>query len=159
MGIILIKTEGYMGLPRYFILHSCFLKLDLYSASSLKTVCGQTCRSIWIYFPDSKTISLWFEQQGWIMVFNTKFNNISFISWWSVLLMEETRVTGKNTNLLRITDKLYHIMLYPVHLAMSRIRTHNGLVVIYTDCIGSCKSNYHMIMTTTMNNMMDYRCK
>ena len=35
-GIILIKTEGYMGFPRYFILHSCFLKLDLYSAGSLK---------------------------------------------------------------------------------------------------------------------------
>jgi len=30
------------------------------------------------------------------MVFNTTFNNISVISWWSVLLMEETRVSGEN---------------------------------------------------------------
>jgi len=30
------------------------------------------------------------------MVFNTTFNNISAISWWSVLLVEETRVPGEN---------------------------------------------------------------
>jgi hypothetical protein len=41
------------------------------------------------------------------MVFNATFNNISFISWWSVLLVEETRVPGeKNTNLSPVTYKL-----------------------------------------------------
>ena len=30
-----------------------------------------------------------------VMVFNATFNNISVISWWSVLLMEETGVTDK----------------------------------------------------------------
>ena len=30
------------------------------------------------------------------MVFNTTFNNISAISWQSVLLVEETRVPGEN---------------------------------------------------------------
>jgi len=30
------------------------------------------------------------------MVFNTTFNNISFISWRSVLLMEETGLPGEN---------------------------------------------------------------
>ena len=29
---------------------------------------------------------------GWFLVFNTTFNNISVISWWSVLLVEETGV-------------------------------------------------------------------
>ena len=32
----------------------------------------------------------------WVIVFNTTFNNISVISWWSVLLVEETGVTGEN---------------------------------------------------------------
>jgi hypothetical protein len=32
----------------------------------------------------------------WFMVFNTTFNNISVISWWSVLLVEETEVPGEN---------------------------------------------------------------
>jgi hypothetical protein len=30
------------------------------------------------------------------MVLNDTFNNISVISWWSVLLLEETGVTGEN---------------------------------------------------------------
>ena len=33
---------------------------------------------------------------GWFMVFNATFNNISVISWRSVVLVEETGVTGEN---------------------------------------------------------------
>jgi hypothetical protein len=33
---------------------------------------------------------------GWFMVFNATFNNISVILWWSVLLMDETRVHSEN---------------------------------------------------------------
>ena len=51
------------------------------------------------------------------------FNNIS---WWSDLLVEETRVPGENHDLLQVTDKLYHIMLYRVHLAMNGVQTHNN---------------------------------
>jgi hypothetical protein len=59
------------------------------------------------------------------MVFNDTFNNISAISWWSVLLVEETEYPEKTTVLPQVNDKLYHMMLYRVHLAMNGVRTHN----------------------------------
>jgi len=41
------------------------------------------------------------------MVFNATFNNISVISWWSVLLVEDSE---KTTDLPQVTNKLFHIM-------------------------------------------------
>ena len=38
------------------------------------------------------SVLFWF----WFMVFNATFNTISVISWWSVLLVEETVVPGEN---------------------------------------------------------------
>jgi hypothetical protein len=49
------------------------------------------------------------------MVFNVTFNNILVISWRSVLLMEETGVSRENHDMSQVTDKFYHMLLYPVH--------------------------------------------
>ena len=51
-----------------------------------------------------------------LLVCNATFNDISVISWWRVLLVEETEVPGKTSDLPLVTGKLYHIMLYRVHL-------------------------------------------
>ena len=45
---------------------------------------------------------------GWFMEFNATYNNISVISWLSVLLVEEARIPGKTT------DKLYDIIILEI---------------------------------------------
>ena len=52
----------------------------------------------------------------------------------------------KTTDLSQVNDKLYHIVLYSSPSSKFELTT---LVVIDTDCIGGCKSNYHTITATT----------
>ena len=78
------------------------------------------------------------------MVFNATFKNISVIS------AEETGVTEKCTDLSQVTDKLHSKTLYQVHFAMSGFKL-TTLVVICTDYIGSCKSNYHTSTTKVVS--------
>jgi hypothetical protein len=73
------------------------------------------------------------------MMLNATFNNISVISWRSVLLAEETGVPGEH-HLSQVTDKRYHTILNRIHLTTNGVRTHNF----------SCKSNYYTITTTTV---------
>ena len=79
-------------------------------------------------------------------IFNATFNNIPVISLQSVLLVEETGVPGENHRPVA-TDRLHHIMLYSLPWSRFALTTS---VVIGTDCIGSCKSNYHTITSTTV---------
>ena len=64
-----------------------------------------------------------------LMVFNATFNNISVISWRQFYWWKKPEDLEKTNDWSRFE--------------------FTTSVVVDTDCIGSCKSNYHTIMTTT----------
>ena len=74
---------------------------------------------------------------------NTTFNNISIISWWLVLLVEEV---GETHRPVASHLEIYHIMMYQVHLDWAGFELTTSVVI---NCIGNYKSNYHAILTST----------
>ena len=104
------------------------------------TLCDKVCQWLatgWWFSPDSSTNQ-------------TCRHNISTIfqlyRGGEFYLVEETRVPGETTDLSQVTDKFYHILLYTSPWSRFEL---TASVVIRTDCIGSCKSNYHTITATT----------
>ena len=84
-----------------------------------------------------------------VMVFNTTFNKTSVITWPSVLLVEETRVPGKNN---RIAGSHWQTLSHNIVSSTPRherdSNSQSTFVVIGTDYISSSKFKWHTIMTT-----------
>ena len=90
------------------------------------------------------------------MLFYAIFNSISVTSWRSVLFVEETRVPGENHQpAASHWQTLSHYVVSSTPWEGLELTT---LVVIGTDCIGSCKSNYRTITTTTAPQFLFMSC-
>ena len=79
------------------------------------------------------------------MVFNDTFNNISVISWSSVLLLEETGVPGEKPRSVANDWQSLSQNVVSSTPRLSGIRTHS-LVVIDIDCIGNCNTHLFTII-------------
>ena len=73
----------------------------------------------------------------WFMVFNATFNNISVVSWLSVLLVEEIGVPAENH---RLIENHQQALSYNVVSSTPRQRTGFELTTL-----GNCKASYYTI--------------
>jgi hypothetical protein len=88
----------------------------------------QTCRnSVWKFFyrnnRTKRMVVIWIFLGVWgVTPLSTTFQlcHGSLCYWW-----RKSEYPEKTTGLSQVTDKLYHIMLYRVHLAMKGVRAYN----------------------------------
>ena len=84
-----------------------------------------------------------------LYISNVTFNNISAILRWSTLLEEVTEVPREYYRHIR---SHWQTFFSKPHVVESGRPCHgwqaNFIVTIGTDCIGRCKSNYHVIVVT-----------
>ena len=97
--MLILKNNKYLG--RYFFSKIKFTWYDIFHSVKLYTY--QLNKLLKVY-PNIRFLIFFLEllekDLAWFMMFNATFNNISAISWRSVLLVEETGVPGENHRLV-----------------------------------------------------------
>jgi hypothetical protein len=88
-----------------FCQRTCYVAECLLCSDLSTMVCHCFVHCIVCLTTNGFRLPCWRDGRVRLMVFDTTYNNISIIIWRSLLLVEETAVTGKPNELPQVTDK------------------------------------------------------
>jgi hypothetical protein len=100
-ALLITKKGALDSQPQVIKLTSCLTMVDdslrvlrLLPLLKLIAMISSSCigdRLVWIIEPPGSLDNVSTRVMVWLIVFNTTFNNISVLLWWSVVLVEENR--------------------------------------------------------------------
>ena len=132
------REGAYWHITVSLLTYMCpsFISYEYETVSFLQGLCFPLHRKKRLKIPNGYSEAANRFDLIWSLMFNATFSNISAISWWPVLVVEEAGIPERTTDHGQATSKLVN-RVHPFCNLQSRLRTHIVLVIVLYEFLGN----------------------